>query len=139
MSWHRRILQARRSRERGAALLETAIVAPLLILLLFGIIQYGQLLGAHIALRNAASVAARAAVLDSATPAGIRNAARDALVYPLQPADLPDGNISITNPMVNGQAATQVTLTYAFPIMASFVVPGSSGGALTITASATMR
>lgn len=125
--------------ERGAAMLEMAIVAPLMLLILFGIIQYGQILSAHIALRNAASVAAREGTLSGATASSIANAAREALVDPLDAADLPDGQINIENPLINGNTATRVTLTYYLPLMISYVVPGASGGSMTLTASATMR
>lgn len=125
--------------QKGAAALEAAIITPVGLLILFGIIQYGVLLSAHVTLRNASAVAARAAVLDGATTTGIRNAARDALLPPLLTSGLPDSNIAIANVTVNGAAATKVTLTYNFPLMLSFVVPGSLNGEFVLNASTTMR
>lgn len=50
--------------ERGAALVEFAIVAPLLILLLFGIIEFGWIFGQFNAVRHGAREAARFAAVD---------------------------------------------------------------------------
>src|SRR5690606_27616059 len=109
----------------------------LMLLILFGIIQYGQILSAHIVLRNAASVAAREGTLSGATSSSIAAAARAALVDPLESGSLPDGQINIENVIINGNTAKRVTLTYFFPLMISHVVPGNLGGSLTLTASAT--
>jgi Flp pilus assembly protein TadG len=49
----------KRSRRRGQALTEFAIVAPLLFLIMFGIIQLGFMLGGQNGLTNAAREAAR--------------------------------------------------------------------------------
>ena len=48
-----------RGRQRGQALTEFALIVPLLFLLLFGVIQFGFLLGGQVGLTNAAREAAR--------------------------------------------------------------------------------
>ena len=59
-----------RGRRRGDAIVEFALLAPVLLLLLFGILELGRVLDAWIVVQNAAREGARAAVLvypDSAT------------------------------------------------------------------------
>lgn len=53
---------------KAQSLVEFAITLPLVALLLFAIIQYGLIFGAHISLRNASAVAARYAILSNPTP-----------------------------------------------------------------------
>ncbi len=58
------------SRKRGAAAVEMAVMAPVLILLLGGIIQFGGLFFLHNNMVNAAREAARALALKTVTVAG---------------------------------------------------------------------
>ena len=53
-----------RDRETGASLVEFAVVLPLLILLLFGIMEAGWLFSQQVEVRNAAREGARLAVVD---------------------------------------------------------------------------
>lgn len=50
---------ARNARERGQGLVEFALILPLVVLMFFGIIQFGFTLGGHIALVNAVREATR--------------------------------------------------------------------------------
>lgn len=61
---------ARKSPDRGAAAVEAALVLPLLLLLVFGIIDFGRMLNAQITVTEAAREAARAASLGE--PPGAR-------------------------------------------------------------------
>lgn len=66
--------------QRGTALLEFALVTPLLLLLLAGILDYGQALSKSTAVANAARVGAAYAISSpsrTADTAGIRSAAID--------------------------------------------------------------
>src|SRR2546423_1879110 len=56
----------RRRSERGAAAVEMAFVLPVLLLLVFGVIDFGRALNARIPLPGAARGGARAAVLNQA-------------------------------------------------------------------------
>jgi Flp pilus assembly protein TadG len=53
----------RTDRERGAAVVELALVTPFLFLLLFGIIDFGRMLNAQITVTEAAREGARATAL----------------------------------------------------------------------------
>ncbi len=71
----RRLLECRtrggRSRRRGAAIVEFAVVLPLLLLLLFGIIEFGWLFMVRQTLVNAAREGCRVAVLRTSTDADV--------------------------------------------------------------------
>ncbi len=54
----------RRDREKGASAVEFAIVLPMLILLVFGIMEAGWLFAQQVEVRNAAREGARLAVVD---------------------------------------------------------------------------
>ena len=62
-------------RDRGAAAVEMAIVMPLLLMLIFGIIEFGLLLTAQIGVTAAAREGARAATVDAA-PSAARDRVR---------------------------------------------------------------
>lgn len=69
-----------RADERGAAAVEFALVVPLLLLIVFGVISYGYLLSFRQGLSQAAAKAARAAAVSGAdTEAEKVSAARDAV------------------------------------------------------------
>jgi Flp pilus assembly protein TadG len=116
--------------DRGAAAVEMALVLPLLLLLVFGIIDFGRMLNAQITLTEAAREGARASVL-GANPGNAVSAASTNLsgVTYTQTA-------CPANPTA-GQNAT-VTTTYTF----KFVTPvgaiagifgGTFGGDLPMT------
>ena len=68
-----RVVRADRykSRERGANLVEFAILAPLLIMLLFGIIEFAWIFAQNLDVRHGAREGARLAAVNF--PAGVNN------------------------------------------------------------------
>jgi Flp pilus assembly protein TadG len=56
-------IACRRTGDRGAAAVEFALLLPLLLILVFGIIDFGRMLNAQITLTEAAREGARASVL----------------------------------------------------------------------------
>ena len=92
-------------RERGAALIEFALIMPILFLLIFGIVEFGRGYHTKTSLAHAAREAVRVAALDSGDPAQI---ARDAA------PNLDPGLITVTitpDPCVPGEPVV-VTLDY---------------------------
>jgi len=63
-----------RSNRRGAAVVEFAVVAPVFITLVFGMIEYGRMVMVQQMLTNAAREGARMGVLDGATTAAVQSA-----------------------------------------------------------------
>ena len=124
--------------ERGSAFTEAALICPVLLAFLLGIIQYGFIISAQITLRAASAAAARVAIL---TPPGdVEDAALQA-IQPMLSADQLDTPVTSEDVTIAGGGGTakRVTLTYNLPLLVSYLVPGSSGGELTLTASTTMR
>lgn len=64
----------RRDREKGASAVEFAIVIPLFLTLLFGIMEAGWMFSQQVEVRNAAREGARLAVVNFGTETEIRNA-----------------------------------------------------------------
>jgi Flp pilus assembly protein TadG len=128
-----------RSKAGASALVEFALVAPLLLLLLFGIIQYGFIFAAYMTLRNASAVTARYAILSNPTRTipQIQAMAKSAIT-PMLDANLLVG-CDVGTPTVNGGPATSITLRYTLPLIVSFVVPGSSENQITLTATTIMK
>ena len=138
-----------RHRERGNALVETAIALPLLLLMMVGIFEVGRAYETWQVVTNAAREGARVGILpsgsDDATTAIVRqymangqlSRAADATVVVDRDATM----------VVNGAdlAATQVTVDYPFEFImlqpvARLVVPGSDVGEdITMRATAMMR
>jgi Flp pilus assembly protein TadG len=136
---------------KGAALVEFALCATLLMLLLFGVLDIGLALGDRAALGEAARAAARSLSLGS-RPSIAMNSAISASGLPLTSANFmlerttPDaaGNPGawVTIGTEDGQNdasvgdLVQATVTYDHPLITSLIF---SGGALPLTASLAMR
>jgi Flp pilus assembly protein TadG len=76
--------------ERGSAAVEFALVLPVLLLLIFGIIDFGRMLAAKITLTEAAREGARATALISADAGRARVAAATTDLDPAVTADITD-------------------------------------------------
>lgn len=118
--------RAVRRRDGGAAALEFALVIPVLILLLVGIIEFGFMFQAQLALTHAAREGARMAAVGRWDATEVTNRA-----FPIVPAiatspSPPSGALS-------GQAIT-ITLTYDYD-WRFLPVPGT----ILLTGEATMR
>lgn len=112
--------------ETGQTMTEFAIILPLLVVLLFGIIQFGILFNNYVTLTDAVRAGARQAAVsrNDANPTGaattaVRNSA----------ADLNQANLAVT---VNSpwQAGTDVTVTATYPWSVSLLGWVVSGGTL---------
>ena len=63
----------RTSCRRGAAMVEFALILPVLVLILFGVIEFGRMVMVHQVLVNASREGARLAVLPGTTSAQVQN------------------------------------------------------------------
>ncbi len=93
-------------RQRGAALVEFAIVATVFFTALFGVIEFGRLLWTHNALRDAARRGARYAITRKNDAAG-QTAVKKMVVY----GD-PNANPATAKPVVTGMTTANVALEY---------------------------
>jgi Flp pilus assembly protein TadG len=101
-----------RSEERGANLVEMALVVPLLLLLLAGVLDIGRAFNNYIIITNASREGARWAARFPADQFGIEQATIDEAAN--SGVALTSGNIAITG--LNGTAGNpiRVTVTYQF-------------------------
>lgn len=129
--------------ERGAALLETAVTLPLILLISVAIFEFGRAYQVQQVLTNAAREGARIAVLPGYTDAQVNTVVRTYLtrggLAPVDPA------ITRTEPVGPG-TASRVTINYPFNFIvlnpvARLVRPASTvgSGTLNMQASALMR
>jgi Flp pilus assembly protein TadG len=132
--------------ERGAELVEFAIVLPLLLLVVMGIVDFGFMFQRYVVLTNAAMEGARVAVLP-----GYGNADVIARVQAYAASGGIPGTVNVPNPVdVNLPApggatwpGKEVTVTHDFgfnylgPIASLF--GAGSGRTVTLTARSTMR
>ena len=118
---------ASRTRERGAALVEMALILPILILLLLGIFEFGRAYNAKITLTHATREAVRELAI-SGDPAE----ASSTLLASVNPLDGSLVSMSSTD-CVRGEP-TSVTATYPFTFSYLF---GES--TITMTSTAVMR
>lgn len=137
-------------RDRGAALLETAIVLPLVLLVSVGIFEFGRAFQTWQVITNAAREGARIAVLPNSTTAGVQSRVTSYLTA----GQLPNAAGATVDVDRNGvldiggasASASIVTVQYPFNFMVlnpvvRLVVGSSTLGAapITMTTSAQMR
>ena len=77
--YRRRVIRGLHRQRRGAAVVEFAVVAPLLFLVLFGIIEFGRLFMVQQVLTNATREGARRAILETSTEAEVKTVVGDYL------------------------------------------------------------
>lgn len=135
--------------DRGVALVEAAVILPLLVLVSVGIFEFGRAYQTWQVLTNAAREGARVAVLPNITASAAQQRVRDYM----QSGQLPryaTASVSVNQAAVltvNGSAvpASQVTVNYPFTFMvlqpiARLVSRQTTLGApLTMSAQAVMR
>jgi Flp pilus assembly protein TadG len=132
--------------ERGAALVEAAMIMPLIMLISVGIFEFGRAYQTSQVLTNAAREGARLAVLEGRTDSDVR-ARVNKYVTDGGLTALIDGNIQVNRTVALSATATAstVTITYPFQFMmlnpiVRMVTPASSTGApITLTATTLMR
>jgi Flp pilus assembly protein TadG len=123
-----------RANDRGAAAVEFALVLPLLLILIFGIIDFGRLLNAKITLTEAAREGARATALlggdagsERARAAADGYAIEDPAVAPCPSSPGPDDDATVT-----------VTYEFQFITPISLLLGGSGDGTVELSAKGVM-
>ena len=133
--------------EHGAELVEMAIVTPILLLLVFGIVEFGFMFQRYVVLTNAAVEGARVATMPGYTAADARARVQEYVANAL-PAFVvvpPANVVSVALPRAGGGTwpGMQVTVTHVYTLR--YIAPmirlvgGTSAASVTLTARSTMR
>lgn len=122
---------ARTRRERGSAAVEFALVLPILVLLVLGIIEFGRIYNVQTTVSGAARESVRTMALTNSTSSA-RSAAKNAAAN----LNLTDGQIAISpSSCPTSSAPTNVTVTITYPVT---LVTKLFGTTLTVTGKGVM-
>ena len=109
-----------RASERGAVAVEFALLAPVLVMILFGIMEFGRAYNVQTTLTNAAREGVRSMAINN-NQATARAAAKNAATQ-LSPA-LTDGNITFSAANCAVGAQMTVTINYSLSTMTGIAGP----------------
>jgi len=134
----------RTPRDRGVAAVEFALLLPMLLLLIFGIIDFGRALNAQITLTQAARTGARVDAVDNST--GVPNSSATVTSVTQGAATGLSGvTVVVTTCAANAGPAANATVkasykfTFVTPVAAIASLFGSSlGSSLTLSATGVM-
>lgn len=111
--------------ERGAVAVEFAILAPVLIVLLMGIMEFGRAYNAQVSLTDAAREGVRVMAISN-NQASARTAAKNAAVA-LNPT-LVDSNIAFSATSCTADAQMTVTINYTLSTLTGIAGPFAMTG-----------
>ncbi len=124
--------------EQGQALVELALVLPILLLLLFGIIEYGRIMSAGLVVTHSARDAARFGAV-GATDSEIIERIRTKTAATLYDASNPTKlTINTVRTMAGGGNDIQVDVSYAVTLYMP-IISSITGNPLTVKGSSVMR
>ena len=108
-------------RDRGAAAVEFALVLPVLVLMLLGLIEFSILFNTQISLTNAAREGARSMAIhhDQAVAKTAAIAAAPSIINPAVTTGNVNVGISPAPPCASGKTV-RVTITYPAPLLTGF-------------------
>lgn len=123
--------------ERGQSLLEFALLVPILLIILAGVLDVGRLYFAYVAVTDAAAEGAAYAAVCSpnCTDGDIRARAKAASGGLVQVVE--DDQVVIERPTIASGAPVTVTVTYEFALATPFINLIVPGGVLPLNAVAT--
>lgn len=132
-----------RKNQRGAALIETAVTLPIILLISVAIFEFGRAYQTWQVLTNAAREGARVAVLSGTTEEQIKLAVTT--YGEIGGVPITDEHISIQAVAIGPSSGSQITVSYPFqfivlnPVAQLVTKNSKSGKPLTMSAAAIMR
>ena len=136
---------------RGAAMVEMALVLPVFLMLVMGIIEFGRGMMVSNLVTNAAREGARMAVLDGSTNAEVQTAVRTflqgAISSSLTTSDIgititvtpAPGNPNPANVLANTSPRDLIAVQVALPFNKVALIPGKYLAGRTLTGNSAMR
>ena len=133
-----RVCRLFRKKRRGASAVEFALVAPVFILLVLGMIEFGRMVMVQQLLTNASREGARRAVLDGSTVADVQTLVQDYLNN--TSVAVPIENITVTPDPTTADFGDPITVSVSvpYPDVSWIPAPMFLGGA-NMEASTVMR
>ena len=119
-------------RQEGQSVVEFALVLPIFILLLMGMIEFGRIWMTMNVLSSASREGARIAAVTGPDASRVNNTVQSAL----SAANLPSGTVSISGPNSNSEVTVTVRITYTS--ITGGIVPGLASP-MQLVRSTTMR
>jgi Flp pilus assembly protein TadG len=134
-----KLLRMCRKNRRGATVVEFAVVAPVLVLLIFGTIEFGRMVMVQQVLTNAAREGARIGILDDATVSGVQTTVNTYLTGAA--VNSAHATVTVTpNPLSGAGYGDAVTVTVSIPFnKVSWLPTPMFLSSATLSASAAMR
>lgn len=133
---------AQRAQEHGAAAVEFALVLPLLLLLIFGMVDFSRAYNAHISLSGAAREGARVLALGTGDPVQVTKDAAPTISEPIDVVCPPDGCASAcANAGDQATVRASIQFDYITPVSGLMSIVGGDALAspITITGIGVMR
>ncbi len=121
-------MNPRRPTDRGSTLVETALMLPLLVLLVFGVVEFGRAYNAQVTLTHAAREGVRELALTQNSVSAANKAVTAATS--LDPSDL-----SVVTSACNPGQATTLKISYPF----TYDIPLFGQSTITLTGEGVMR
>src|SRR5437588_9059832 len=124
------MIAKRIGRERGQSLVEFAAILVPLLMLLFGILEFGRAFYSYATIVNAASEGARYGILDPNNTACIKKVVENYSIA----LGLVDANVTVSTPSgVGFDKPINVAVTYTFTALAPYIPSFTFNGASTMT------
>jgi len=125
-------------KQRGAAEVEFAVVAPVFVLLLFGMIEYGRMVMVQQMLTNATREGARRAVLDGTTTNDVRTTVKDYLSS--GGITVSDSDITVSPDPTTASSGDAITVSLQIPFSSVSWLPSPMFlGSTNMNAASVMR
>ena len=126
-----------RTTRKGQSVVEFALVLPILVMIVMGIVEFGRIFMAQQIVTNASREGARSAVLPSSTSSDVETTV---LNYMTSGGLTGPTNVQMTNvgQTVPTGSATSVNVNYTLSILTGTIIPGL-GDSVTITHTTVMR
>lgn len=131
-------------RERGSELIEFAIVFPLLLLIVSGIVDFGFLFQTYEVVTNSAREGARIAILPNYTAADVQSRVSTYIGASGLKRTATTTVTQVTIPLASGKTVSAFQVTVTYPHTFSILGPiagyfGGTFGTITVTARSAMR